>query len=86
MPLESAVLADGGQILASKDVIKELQGLLGTFDESSAAATGDGEQHLEKTEEELDEDAFRLLNPTSAVTWCCCAGWDSVSRSWANAD
>ncbi|CBQ72433.1 Adenylate cyclase [Sporisorium reilianum SRZ2] len=55
--------ADGGQILASKDVIKELQGLLGTFDESSAAA-GSGEgQELEKTEEELDEDAFRLLNP-----------------------
>ncbi|CDW99679.1 hypothetical protein [Sporisorium scitamineum] len=58
--------ADGGQILASKDVIKELQGLLGTFDESSAAAgngSGGEGQDLEKTEEELDEDAFRLLNP-----------------------
>ncbi|TKY86480.1 hypothetical protein EX895_004629 [Sporisorium graminicola] len=59
--------ADGGQILASKDVIKELQGLLGTFDESSAAAGGSsgdgGGQALEKTDEELDEDAFRLLNP-----------------------
>ncbi|KAJ9475071.1 Adenylate cyclase [Pseudozyma hubeiensis] len=56
--------ADGGQILASKDVIKELQGLLGTFDESSTAAGADAEgENLEKTEEELDEDAFRLLNP-----------------------
>lgn len=57
--------ADGGQILASRDVIKELQGLLGTFDESStgAAGTDGGEQQLRKTEEELDEDAFRLLNP-----------------------
>lgn len=56
--------ADGGQILASKDVIKELQGLLGTFDESSTAGGAGGEgENLEKTEEELDEDAFRLLNP-----------------------
>ena len=55
--------ADGGQILASKDVIKELQGLLGTFDESSAAAAGAEGEQLPKTDEELDEDAFRLLNP-----------------------
>ncbi len=61
--------ADGGQILASKDVIKELQGLLGTFDDTLAAGSGgegqgegSGEQAA-KTEEELDEDAFRLLNP-----------------------
>ncbi|KAJ1024548.1 hypothetical protein NDA13_004479 [Ustilago tritici] len=55
--------ADGGQILASKDVIKELQGLLGTFDESSTGATGAEGEQLRKTEEGLDEDAFRLLNP-----------------------
>jgi adenylate cyclase len=50
-------------------VIKELQGLLGTFDDTLAAGSGGegqgegpGEQAA-KTEEELDEDAFRLLNP-----------------------
>ncbi|PWY99847.1 adenylate cyclase [Testicularia cyperi] len=55
--------ADGGQILASKDVIKELQGLLGTFDDSAANGDGSASPNLGKTNEELDEDAFRLLNP-----------------------
>lgn len=59
--------ADGGQIMASRDVVNELTALLGTFDETggpiallsdSADVTAEGELA------DFDEDAFRLLHPS----------------------
>ena len=61
--------ADGGQIMASRDVITELQTLLGTFEEkeninaNGANGDGSGSPVAEKTGEERDDDEFRLLNP-----------------------
>ncbi|PWN50986.1 hypothetical protein IE53DRAFT_368439 [Violaceomyces palustris] len=56
--------ADGGQIMASKDVITELKGLLGTFDESNGnGGEPESSPSMNKVADELDEDAFRLLHP-----------------------
>ncbi|KAN0064637.1 cysteinyl-tRNA synthetase [Thecaphora frezii] len=62
--------ADGGQIMASKDVITELRDILGTFNDAAAAnAGGDDLVALPPTlaadikNHEIDEDTFRLLNP-----------------------
>jgi adenylate cyclase len=53
--------ADGGQIMASRDVIQELTALLGSFgtDEGEGAEGAGGESNA-------DEDALRLLHPNVA--------------------
>lgn len=51
--------ADGGQIMASRDVVSELTALLGTFKQEGAA----GEEDNAPGPEEVDEDTFRMMNP-----------------------
>lgn len=58
--------ADGGQIMASRDVVNELTSLLGTFDEAGGATGLFSEQAgnmFNGEDADLDEEAFRLLHP-----------------------
>lgn len=51
--------ADGGQIMASRDVVNELTALLGTFKQEN----GEEESEAPGGPEEVDEDTFRMMNP-----------------------
>lgn len=53
--------ADGGQIMASRDVVTELTALLGTFDEAGGVAGL--LKGVEADDADFDEEEFRLLHP-----------------------
>ncbi|UZJ52491.1 hypothetical protein CBS101457_001811 [Exobasidium rhododendri] len=60
--------ADGGQIMASKDVVNELRAIMGTFDEDNKTsrqlnADATASDELDEVADDEVEEAYRILHP-----------------------